>query len=186
MTMKVCTRCKQAKEANTENFRKLLRSVDGFRYECRECTNADNRRRYHENKEKIYAYTKKWRENNRETYNAYISQYQKTGPVGGKAIKVEGAEEVAKQRDQHIEENAEHLRAQRRRYKKKNPKRVKAASKAYYRKNREKILAKQRANYWKNHEEVRAYHRNYYQENAEKLRAYQRDYYHRNKDNTVS
>lgn len=181
MTLKVCTVCKQTKEATTENFRKLLRSHDGFRPACRVCTNAKTRERYHKNKEKVYARTKKWRENNRETYNAYIKQYSKTGPVGVKQVKLEGAEEVAEQRDEYMEENAERLRAQRKQNRDGRREEVRAQARAHYWRNRDKILAKQRDRYQKNkgknREERNTYSRAYYHQNKEKMQAYHRDYY---------
>jgi len=66
MTKKQCTKCKEWKEVNTDNFYKDKSMKDGFRGQCKKCNMAYAMVYRKENKEKIAAACKKWQEKNKD------------------------------------------------------------------------------------------------------------------------
>ncbi len=96
--MKVCTGCKINKSFS--RYHKKKGTCDGLRHACKECTNADNRKRWSSNKAAYNITSKEWAaanketkkkscknwvENNREKYNGYHSKYRQNNPKKVKA-----------------------------------------------------------------------------------------------------
>ena len=81
--MKKCSICKSERELN--NFYKKSSSKDGFRSECKYCSNIKSRsykkNYYHRNKEKldkehIKIYLRKYKESNKESNKVYLKIYR--------------------------------------------------------------------------------------------------------------
>lgn len=62
--MKECSKCKAIK--NIERFSPSKTSKSGYKSWCKDCENADRRRHYYENKERLLVKAKIWRKDNPE------------------------------------------------------------------------------------------------------------------------
>lgn len=75
---KICTKCQEKKEANSENFYRSKKGKFGFKSTCKECEKIY--RRVYENtveyRIKKNEYARKWREKNKETYLKKQKQYR--------------------------------------------------------------------------------------------------------------
>jgi len=116
MEKKVCTGCN--KEKSLTEYHKRRNAKDGFKSACKECRNAQSKKYYQENKEKVKATHKKWQKENPEKVKAYSKKYR--------------------------EENPEKEKARHKKWQKENPEKVKAYSKKWEKENPEKARASKR------------------------------------------
>lgn len=123
MEFKKCIHCGIEKEATEEFFRRTQKTVSGLLGSCRVCENAYKREHYKKNKDKYRQSTMKWREHNKEKYNSYIRDYQKT----------KGKDRVKAYR----EENKEKIRTYKQEYYQKNKEKILKQQKEYYRRTRQ-------------------------------------------------
>ena len=70
---KTCWKCGTFKLF--EEFHKATGMKDGHRGECKECSRADRRRWYEQNRDKAIANVQRWREENPEKYLAWRKRY---------------------------------------------------------------------------------------------------------------
>lgn len=74
-----CSKCNTEKDSSL--FHKNKRMKSGFHNHCKECRKGeDNGKKlqaYYDNKERYNSKAKKWKENNREKWNAYMVEYRK-------------------------------------------------------------------------------------------------------------
>jgi hypothetical protein len=76
ITFKICSSCKI--EKSTNNFHKQIGTKDGYRVICKECRKIQWVEEYDEFKEKHRENSKKYRTENKESYNSYFrGRYKK-------------------------------------------------------------------------------------------------------------
>lgn len=66
MITKVCSKCKQSKEAIPENFNRRSNQKDGLNYYCRECDHAKGKKFYDGHKAQIYEKEKRLKKAKRQ------------------------------------------------------------------------------------------------------------------------
>lgn len=137
---KVCCICKEA--LPLENFSAASKHSDGRSSRCKSCDKEYKRKHYIENKARIDAKNKKWREENRD-YSIEKSR-----------------ERYYRNKDRHLEYCSA--------YRKENKEYIRAWKKKHYTKNRERILDQQKRYREKNIEPVKESNRRYYWENRDK------------------
>ena len=126
MVNKVCIKC--VIEKPLIDFTKRKTSLDGYRNECKKCTNEltkqyrkknpekrkDSDKKYRElNLEKVRTATKKWQKDNKEKYREYDKKYRELNP--------------------------EKINKKTKKYRNTNPEKVKEATNKWRRNNRDKI-----------------------------------------------
>lgn len=111
---KACSKCKTEYPATKEFFYSAKRNKDGLQSMCKNCANADRKKYYQENKERLLAYAKKYYKDNK----GYISDREK----------------------KYKEENKEKINAKRRKYRQENKDRISARNKKYRQENKEWLL----------------------------------------------
>lgn len=72
--MKICPRCKIEKDFSL--FGKYSKTIDGYRYICKECRKKETHKFYIKNKEKILLQTKEWQSKNIERTREIKRKYQ--------------------------------------------------------------------------------------------------------------
>lgn len=158
--MKKCTQCEEIK--TYEEFGKRTKNKDGYRECCKKCHYIKQRAYDILNKEKKYAATQKWRDNNQEEVLEYSRTYylNNTEQVKQKSVdyRINNPEKIANYSKWYVENNVEVLRERRKkRYAEKQPEmlaygvqyrfenrdKINAYAKAYAIKNRPALTARQ-------------------------------------------
>lgn len=173
MLTKICTKC--GIEKDIELFVKRAKSDDGYATECKECHNAHNKKKYHDNIDE-----------NRAKGRANAQNYYKRHP---------GRHNESFKR--YKKENPEKRKETEQRYRKNNPDKVKKWKKDDYERNKDKrkqtgreyriknkieIAEKKRIYYIKNKGHISEYKKVYAQKNKEKLAEYKHQHYLNNID----
>lgn len=111
ISQKRCPKCRETKA--TANFYKSRKTKDGFRSWCKDCHNADVKRRQRANPEKLKSNNKKWQVANKERFVELQSRWRKNNPDKVKAME--------------------------RKYTSTHPEKMHEKSKKYYENNKEKV-----------------------------------------------
>ena len=102
MEKKVCTGCN--KEKSLTEYHKRRNAKDGFKSACKECRNAQSKKYYQENKEKVKATHKKWQKENPEKVKAYSKKWEKENPEKARASKrLKDSKRRAQKRNTQVE-----------------------------------------------------------------------------------
>lgn len=142
--LKRCTRCKQEKPANLDNFPAHKHTRSGLDSWCRECrleysrerNKLPSRQKYHKE------YMAKYRVEHEDELKVWREQYR-----------LDHADEIKAYRKRHYDANADYIRAKANAYGKANRPRINQTRAAWKARNPEKVAAKREAN--------REYFRNY-------------------------
>ncbi len=136
-----------------------------YAYICKECEKKYSRGRFFKNREKIYAYHRKWDREHRELRRKYMKKWKDKNPDYYQKHKEQYKEysrrNYLKHREKRLVSSGRWYATHKELYKKRRRER--------YLKNREKELAQCHSYYLRHREERLAYSKRYYQKNKEHL-----------------
>jgi len=160
MMVKVCCKCGVKKKF--DEFGLVIKSKDGRRSSCKECSKIGTKEYRKKNKDKRNEDVKKWRDNNPEKYkNSYI-KYRKNNPEKIKKYYITNKDKIKN-------------------YRKNNLDKIKEIRKKYYKKNKDKLLEINKKYQEKNKEKYKIKYNIWLDNNREKNLKYKKKSYKKNK-----
>jgi len=121
MDTKKCTKCGEEKPATPEYFIRTTRIKSGLISQCKSCNKKYREEYYEENREKVKAQSKKYREENPEYHKKYYEKNPEKKRAHQKKWREENPEQISERMKKRREENREKILAYRRRQYRENP-----------------------------------------------------------------
>lgn len=139
---KICTKCGEAKPANTDHYYKNANYLDGLSYWCKACRKVMDKKYHNKNKESRCEYARKYHQENRDRKNAEAKKRSKEHYLRNR-------EETLKRQKKYYHENKQAISKRTKDYRKKNKEKIGAYFKKYRQSERGKELGRLNCLKWK-------------------------------------